>query len=444
MRSGVRHVRMNVDVPAKVQSSNYGFPAQFKGGEGRWIRARDLYPLASEADRARIESLVSNYQSYSGEAGDVLGAIWARLGWPRVGERQNGTRKAAQKRKYRRNSGNLWRLVSTGDWTASYPKTIPFQAKHLGSMSYDYSGPTYARDPRFASKRGAVYSRFLPDGQQTYMGDSAAEYKLDSQKVNPRGKRVQSAATRAHAAIVRGFAVRFANARDFDPQWWSPAQRGFIHPSFSGYPTEKEEWQFLKELHPEAKGDPWFDASTKRDYDEFLRAYRKHWSDRVQREMTVYWGPDWYAKAHGGHSNPRGKHQHARVHDKSGKVRVVKSVSRGRKIPGYHAEDPLTVPFRERESVAWKLAKKKGYTVGEARRDLVLRYTPRENPKPRKSSPEFRSYLLGQWARDAEVKDRLSDMERYENEHEALVAAARTPALKKRHRDAWIAGKWVR
>lgn len=69
------------DIPPRVQESSYGFPFRSKGQSGR-IRARDLYPLASAADKARIEHLVSQGASYSGEAGDVLGGIWERLGWP--------------------------------------------------------------------------------------------------------------------------------------------------------------------------------------------------------------------------------------------------------------------------------------------------------------------------------------------------------------------------
>ena len=68
----------------------------------------------------------------------------------------------------------------------------------------------------------------------------------------------------------------------------------------------------------------------------------------------------------------------------------------------------------------------------------------RTNPrKPRKGSPEWRSYQLGAAAKHAEDTGNMTAFDRAEDEHERLVAASRTPELRQRHRDAWIAGRWT-
>lgn len=81
--------RANPHIPDVVQRSTYGFPV---AGKNVRITAADLYPLASPTDKARIERLCREKSSYSGEYGDVLSGIWARLGWP-IPERKNPKRK---------------------------------------------------------------------------------------------------------------------------------------------------------------------------------------------------------------------------------------------------------------------------------------------------------------------------------------------------------------
>jgi len=71
--------KKNPHIPDIVQRCTYGFPV---AGQNVRITAADLYPLASPADQARIERPCRNGSSYSGEYGDVLSGIWARLGWP--------------------------------------------------------------------------------------------------------------------------------------------------------------------------------------------------------------------------------------------------------------------------------------------------------------------------------------------------------------------------
>jgi len=62
--------------------------------------------------------------------------------------------------------------------------------------------------------------------------------------------------------------------------------------------------------------------------------------------------------------------------------------------------------------------------------------------KPRKGSPEHRSYVLGLAAASAEARDNIPAYERAEAGAERLWESARTPALAKRHRDAYLRGKW--
>lgn len=64
------------------------------------------------------------------------------------------------------------------------------------------------------------------------------------------------------------------------------------------------------------------------------------------------------------------RHQHTRLPGRDGAIRVVKSVSRCRVIPGWHAVDPLTLPFRARPSVVARMARRHGYTADEARAAL--------------------------------------------------------------------------
>lgn len=98
--------------------------------------------------------------------------------------------------------------------------------------------------------------------------------------------------------------------------------------------------------------------------------------------------------------NPRDKHQHARVTAKSGKVYVVSSVSRGRKIPGWHDVDPLTVPFVERESVRRKhgeIENRKGGRLASDERahrweSFQERHTKR-NPQKRTTLSDVRLHI---------------------------------------------------
>lgn len=76
--------RANPEIPDVVRRSTYGFPV---AGKNVRITAADLYPLASPADKARIERLCREKSSYSGEYGDVLSCIWERLGWPMPGRK---------------------------------------------------------------------------------------------------------------------------------------------------------------------------------------------------------------------------------------------------------------------------------------------------------------------------------------------------------------------
>lgn len=56
-----------------------------------------------------------------------------------------------------------------------------------------------------------------------------------------------------------------------------------------------------------------------------------------------------YGVSPGARSNGS-KHQHPRMVGKDGKTWVTRSVSRGRRIPGYNDVDPYTLPFLQRES----------------------------------------------------------------------------------------------
>lgn len=72
---------MTDTIPAPVAASSKGFPFQTGGASG-WMRARDLWPLATEAQRASILDICTRYNHYTGEDGDVLSGVWSALGWP--------------------------------------------------------------------------------------------------------------------------------------------------------------------------------------------------------------------------------------------------------------------------------------------------------------------------------------------------------------------------
>lgn len=55
---------------------------------------------------------------------------------------------------------------------------------------------------------------------------------------------------------------------------------------------------------------------------------------------------------------------------------VCRSVIFGRRIPGYFAVDPLTLPLRERPTFIRKFARSRGLTLSEARVWLGVENTP--------------------------------------------------------------------
>lgn len=65
------------------------------------------------------------------------------------------------------------------------------------------------------------------------------------------------------------------------------------------------------------------------------------------------------------------KHTHIhRSRGRDGKTRVARSIIGCRRIPGFHRVDPLSIPFRERESVVAKHARRTLLTLSEARVQL--------------------------------------------------------------------------
>ena len=63
-------------------------------------------------------------------------------------------------------------------------------------------------------------------------------------------------------------------------------------------------------------------------------------------------------------SNATNRPTSPRRTDKNGKIWVTRSVVGGRRVPGWRAVDPLTLPFHERGSVRVKLARL-GYASDE-------------------------------------------------------------------------------
>lgn len=63
--------------------------------------------------------------------------------------------------------------------------------------------------------------------------------------------------------------------------------------------------------------------------------------------------------------------------------------------------------------------------------------------KPRRSSPEWKSWQLGNEAKAAEAKGLERRLDQIIDTAEALADAARTPALKRRHQDAFLTGRWT-
>jgi predicted DNA-binding transcriptional regulator len=155
-------LRANPEIPDVVRRCTYGFPI---AGQNIRITAADLYPLASPADKARIERLCRNGSSYSGESGDVLSSIWANLGWPMP----------AKKNPKRKNPSAVYGAFRVNpDWTEA--ELFAFLRQHSDGITvkelvYGFGGTSQGHTARLEKlvERGALKRERWAKGGDHYL-----------------------------------------------------------------------------------------------------------------------------------------------------------------------------------------------------------------------------------------------------------------------------------